>query len=260
MPQHVRRDPLRPVRQVLRRRGGQAGPQRLVAGPRRAAVGVAPLGAEQRRTRPGVIIVEAGPDVLDEPPQGRPGAVDQRHHPLPRPGPAGALADADVQLAEPAQVPLHVGEIEVADLVHAQPDIGHQPGPPHSCGRPGRTSGRSPAPPATRRTARPPAPPTAGSAAPPGPLPGAGSSHRPGIRPPCRSSGGSPPCAGSPGTGNTFSAPASGPGGCLSRHPAAPCRSTRRRQQAPCPTAGGRTTPAAAPGAARRSQGRRAVR
>ena len=128
MPQHMRRDSLRPVRQVRRRRGGQRGPQRLVAGPRRGPVGVVALGAEQRRTRSGVIIIEKGPDVPDEPAQGRPGAVDQRHHPLPRPGPAGALADADVQLAEPAQVPLHVGEIEVADLVHAQPDIGHQPG------------------------------------------------------------------------------------------------------------------------------------
>ena len=94
MPQHVRGDPLRPVRQVRRRRGGQGGPQRLVADPRRAPVGVAALGAEQRGTGPGVIIIEAGPDVLDEPAQGRPGAVDQRHHPLPRPGPAGALAHA----------------------------------------------------------------------------------------------------------------------------------------------------------------------
>ena len=75
-----------------------------------------------------MIIIEAGPHVLDEPAKSRPGAVDQRHHPLPRPGPAGAFADADVQLAEPAQVPLHVGEIEVTDLVHAQPDLGHQPG------------------------------------------------------------------------------------------------------------------------------------
>ena len=128
MPQHVRRDPLRPVRQVRGRRGRQIGPQRLVAGPGRAPVGVAPLGAEQRGTRPGVIIIEAGPRVLDEPAQGRPGAVDQRHHPLPRPGPAGALADADVQLAEPAQVPFHVSQIQVADFVDAQPDIGHQPG------------------------------------------------------------------------------------------------------------------------------------
>jgi hypothetical protein len=48
MPQHMPRDQLRPVRQVPGRRGGQVGPQRLVACPRRAPVGVAPLGAEQR--------------------------------------------------------------------------------------------------------------------------------------------------------------------------------------------------------------------
>ena len=53
-------------------------------------------------------------------------------------------------------------------------------------------------------------------------------SHRPGSRPPGRSSGGSPPCDGSPGTGNRSSAPGSAPAGSLSRHPGAPCRSTRR--------------------------------
>ena len=37
------------------------------------------------------------------------------------PDPQAALAEADVQLPEPAQVPLHVGQIEVADLVDAQP-------------------------------------------------------------------------------------------------------------------------------------------
>ena len=52
MPQHMRRDPLGPVRQVRRRGGGQVGPQRLVAGPGRGPVGVAALGAEQRGTGP----------------------------------------------------------------------------------------------------------------------------------------------------------------------------------------------------------------
>ena len=102
MPQHMRGDPARPVRQVNRCRRGQRRAQRLVAHPGGAAVGVAALGTEQRGAGPGVIIIEAAPHVLDEPPQGRPGAVDQRHHPLAWTGPAGALALADVQLPEPA--------------------------------------------------------------------------------------------------------------------------------------------------------------
>jgi hypothetical protein len=39
----------------------------------------------------------------------------------------GALAVPDVELAEQAQVPLDVGEIELARLVDPQPDLGHQP-------------------------------------------------------------------------------------------------------------------------------------
>jgi hypothetical protein len=35
---------------------------------------------------------------------------------------------ADVQLAEPAQLPAHVVQVEHADLVNPQADIGLQPG------------------------------------------------------------------------------------------------------------------------------------
>ena len=55
------------------------------------------------------------------------------------------------------------------------------------------------------------------------------------------------------GTGNTSSAPATGPAGCPGLRPAAPCRSTRRRPRAACPTTGRRTTPAAAPDGTRPS-------
>jgi len=112
---------------VLRGGRGQRRAQRLVAHPAALPSALAALGAKQRRAGPGVVIVEAAPYVLDEPPQGRAGPVDQRHHPLAGPGPAGALALADVQLPEPAQVPLDVGQVEMAGLIHAQPDVGHQP-------------------------------------------------------------------------------------------------------------------------------------
>lgn len=39
---------------------------------------------------------------------------------------AGTLAVTDVQLAEAAQIPLAVGQVEFAGFVHAQPDLGHQ--------------------------------------------------------------------------------------------------------------------------------------
>src|SRR5664280_3831370 len=53
--------------------------------------------------------------------------VDQRDHPFPGPGTTSALAMTDVQLAESAQVPLDVGQVEFAHLVDPQPDLGHQP-------------------------------------------------------------------------------------------------------------------------------------
>src|SRR5262249_44345734 len=66
------------------------------------------LGGEQRRSGPGVVGTEQAPHVLDEPPQATVRAVDQRHQPRLGPAPPRALAVADVQLAEPAQLPPHV--------------------------------------------------------------------------------------------------------------------------------------------------------
>ena len=51
MSQHMRGDPLRPVRQVRGRRGGQRGPQRLVAA--RAALPSALRRSEQNSGAPG---------------------------------------------------------------------------------------------------------------------------------------------------------------------------------------------------------------
>jgi hypothetical protein len=51
--------------------------QSVVADPARGAVGVLPLGGKQRGAGAGVVVVELAPDVLDEPPKGPVGAVDQ---------------------------------------------------------------------------------------------------------------------------------------------------------------------------------------
>jgi hypothetical protein len=87
------------------------------------AVGVLALRGQQRRPGPGVITTEVRPHILDEPPQRRPGVVDQWHHALTRPGTPGALAMTDVQLAESAQLSLDVAQIELTRLVDPQPDL-----------------------------------------------------------------------------------------------------------------------------------------
>jgi hypothetical protein len=121
VPQDVRGQCLVPFRQVRRGGPGQPGPQRLGAGP-----GV-PLAGQQRGPVTGEVVAEQPPHVLDEPPQRPVRPVDQRHHPLSRPGPAGALAVTDVKLAEPAQVPADVVQVQHAGLVDPQPDLRHQP-------------------------------------------------------------------------------------------------------------------------------------
>jgi hypothetical protein len=65
-----------------------------------------------------MIGVELAPHVLDEPSQDAVRAADQRHHPLPGTAAASAFAEADVQLAEPAQLPFDVGQIQIAGFVH----------------------------------------------------------------------------------------------------------------------------------------------
>src|SRR5258707_12753188 len=54
-------------------------------------------------------------------------AVDQRHQPRLGAAASCSLAVADVQLAEPAQLPAHVVQVEHADLVDPQADAGLQP-------------------------------------------------------------------------------------------------------------------------------------
>ena len=142
MPQHMRRDPLRPAWQVHARRSGQRRAQGLVADPGRAPVKVAALGAEQRRTRPGVIIVEAAPHILDAPPQRHPGAVDQRHHPLAGPGPAGALALADVHLPNRPRSHFTSARSRWLASLTPQPGLGHQPGRRIAAGRRGELPAR----------------------------------------------------------------------------------------------------------------------
>src|SRR5216684_6955539 len=149
MAQDVGRDHIGPVRQVRLRGAGQGGTQRLVPDPGSRAVGVLAFRRQQRDAGAGVIVAELCPHVLDEPAQRRPGVVDQRDHPLPRARAAGALAVPDVELAEPPQVPLDVGQIELARLVDPQPDLSHQPAGGVVTGRGGELpAGRQlPAPP-----------------------------------------------------------------------------------------------------------------
>src|SRR5215469_575429 len=54
-------------------------------------------------------------------------AVDQRYQPRLGAAASRSLAVADVQLAEPAQLPAHVVQVEHADLVDPQADVGLQP-------------------------------------------------------------------------------------------------------------------------------------
>jgi hypothetical protein len=143
VPQHVRGERVGPGGQVRGGGLGQAGAQRVGTDPAAGAVGVAAFGGEQRSSGPGVVGVEVAPDVLDEPPQGPARIVDQRHHAFARAAAAAALADADVEFAEPAQVPLHVAEVEVAGLVDPQAHLRHQArGGVVACGRRELPAGR----------------------------------------------------------------------------------------------------------------------
>ena len=128
MPQHVRRHPIRPGRQVRRRRRGQSCAQPVVADGPPGPIDAGPLGWEQRGSVPGVIIAELAPHVLDIPAQRAARVIEQGHHPLPRSRASRPFTEADMQLAERAQLPPHVVQGEVPGLVDAQPDIGHQPG------------------------------------------------------------------------------------------------------------------------------------
>ena len=54
-------------------------------------------------------------------------AVDERHQPRLGAAASCSLAVADVQLVEPAQLPAHVVQVEHADLVDRQADVGLPP-------------------------------------------------------------------------------------------------------------------------------------
>jgi hypothetical protein len=75
-----------------------------------------------------VIGIELAPQVGDEPLQGGAGVVDQWHHPLPRPGAAGAVASPHVEFPEVPPLSFAFGQIQRARLIHPQPHLGHQPG------------------------------------------------------------------------------------------------------------------------------------
>ena len=128
MPQHVRGEPAVPAWQVPARRLGQRRAQRIRPQPAGTCIGLNALGREQGSARPGVVVAELAPHVLDEPAQRPARSVDQRDHPLARPGPARALAIAHVHLPERPQLPLHIRQVQAAHLVGAQPDLGHEPG------------------------------------------------------------------------------------------------------------------------------------
>jgi hypothetical protein len=126
MAKDVRSDHVGPVGQVRPGGLGQRRAECLVADPGCGAIGVLAFGRQQRDTWPGVVVAELAPHVLDEPAQRLTCVVDQRDHPLTGPGPAGSLAVTDMELAEPAQVPLDVGQVELAGLIDPQPDLRQQ--------------------------------------------------------------------------------------------------------------------------------------
>jgi hypothetical protein len=68
-----------------------------------------------------VVVAELAPHILDEPAQRLTCVAGQQDHPLTGPGPAGALAVTDMELAEPAQLPLDVGQAGLAGLVTRSP-------------------------------------------------------------------------------------------------------------------------------------------
>src|SRR5258707_3958756 len=89
-------------------------------------------------------------------------AVDQRHQPRLGAAASCSLAVADVQLAEPAQLPAHVVQVEHADLVDPQADAGLQPrGRVVPRGRDELAAGGQPPPPP--RVQPPPLPPPPGA-------------------------------------------------------------------------------------------------
>lgn len=115
VPEHVRGELGDRAAQVRRRGLGQRPREGLPAD--RAA----PLGREQHRPRQLPLIAELAADVLDPPDQQRPGITEHRHHPLPGPGTARALAQPHVDLAERAVAEVQVLQPQPAQLPQPQP-------------------------------------------------------------------------------------------------------------------------------------------
>ncbi len=128
MPQHMRGELARPGRLVAFGGLGQRPAEHISGRPRTRAIQAFALGGEQRGSGPGVVGAELAPHVFDEPAQVPVRAVDQRYQPRLGLSPPRALAMADVQLAEPAQLPPHVIQVQHAGLVDPQADVGRQPG------------------------------------------------------------------------------------------------------------------------------------
>ena len=74
------------------------------------------------------VVGELAADVGHPPDQQRPGVAEHRHHPLPRPGSARALAQPDVDLAQRAVAEVQVLQPQPAQLPQPQPGLGGQPG------------------------------------------------------------------------------------------------------------------------------------
>ncbi len=104
-----------------------ASADRSVSSPIREAVPSAFLRSDGSSGTPGllgVVVAELALHVPGEPAQRLTCVIDQRDHPLTGPGPAGALAVTDMKLAEPAQLPFDIGQVELAGLIDPQPDLG----------------------------------------------------------------------------------------------------------------------------------------
>src|SRR5206468_12510141 len=84
-----RDDPARPVGHVPLCGLGHPRAKGVITDSAGRAIGIAALRRQQGRAVAGVVGVELTPHVLDEPPERRPGVVEQRDHALSGTGPAG---------------------------------------------------------------------------------------------------------------------------------------------------------------------------
>ena len=142
VPQHVWGEPGDRAVQVP---GGGLAQRR---GERVAADRAAALGREQDRAGQLPVIGELAADLSDPPDQQRARITEHRHHPLPRPRPARALAQPHVDLAERPVLEVQVLQPQPAQFPQPQPGLGGQPG--HrvvpGCGQPLARRGQLTAP------------------------------------------------------------------------------------------------------------------